>query len=107
MDQEICIMHIKHSVLAKESLTSLWKDLGEREQARCRQMFGRLMDLAEVPVNWDMIKAMAWFWDNERRCFVINDNDYGPLLEEYEAIFQGNRVNCRTTYAPFQKNGGN
>jgi hypothetical protein len=103
MDREICIMHIKHSVLAKESLTGLWKDLGEREQAQCRQMFGRLIDLAEVPVNWDMIKAMAWFWDNERRCFVINDNDYGPLLEEYEAIFQGNRVNCRTTYTPFQK----
>ena len=87
MDREIYTMHIGHTVLAKEPLIDLWKDLGERGQGQCRQMFGRLTDLAEVPVNWDMIKALAWFWDNERRCFVINNTDYGPLVEEYEAIF--------------------
>jgi hypothetical protein len=103
MDRELYTMHIGHTVLAKEPLIDLWKDLGERGQGQCRQMFGRLTDLAEVPVNWDLIKAMAWFWDNERRCFVINDADYGPLVEEYEAIFQGNRVNIRSTYSPSQR----
>ena len=59
MDPDSCTMHIRHAMLAKEPLTDLWKDLDEREQAQCRQMFGRLMDLTEVPVNWDMIKAIA------------------------------------------------
>jgi hypothetical protein len=36
-------------------------------------------------------------------CFVINDTDYGPLVEEYEAIFQENRVNTHTTYSPSQR----
>ena len=103
MDREIYTMHIGHTVLAKELLIDLWRDLGERGQGQCRQMFGRLTDLAEVPVNWDLIKALAWFWDNERRCFVINDTDYGPLVEEYEAIFQGNQINIRSTYSPSQR----
>ena len=59
MDQDICTMHIRHTVLAKEPLTDLYKDLGEREQRQCMAMFGRLTDLVEVPVNWDLIKAMA------------------------------------------------
>jgi hypothetical protein len=65
-------------------------------------MFGRLTYLVHVPVNWNLLKAIAWFWDDNRRCFVINDNDYGPLIEEYEAIFQDNRVKCCKAYAPFK-----
>jgi hypothetical protein len=66
-------------------------------------MFGRLTDLVHVPVNWDMIKAIVWFWDDDRRCFVINDNDYGPLVEEYEAMFQGDMIKCRKAYTPSQR----
>ena len=103
MDQELYTMNIKHAVLAKESLTDLWNDLEEKGQIQCKEMFGRLTDLINVPVDWNIIRAIAWFWDNDRRCFVINDDDYGPLLEEYEAIFQGNRVKCRTGYLPSQR----
>jgi hypothetical protein len=103
MSQDSCTMLIKHAVLAKEPLTDPWKDLGERGQGQCKQMFGRLTDLVEVPVNWDLIKALAWYWDNERRCLVISDSDYGPLVEEYEAIFQENRISTRSTYCPAQR----
>jgi hypothetical protein len=103
MSQELYTMNIRHTELAKEPLVDLWNDLNERAQNQCKEMFGRLTDLINVPVNWDLIKAIAWFWDNDRRCFVINDNDYGPLVEEYEAIFQGNRIKCRTSYTPFQR----
>ena len=34
---------------------------------------------------------------------MINDSDYGPLVEEYEAIFQGDRINSRSTYSPSQR----
>ena len=59
MSQDSCTMFIKHATLAKESLIALWKDLGERGQGECRRMFGRLADLVEMPVNWDLIKALA------------------------------------------------
>jgi hypothetical protein len=65
-------------------------------------MFGRLTDLIHVTVNWNLIKAIAWFWDDNRRCFVINDNDYGHLVEEYKAIFQGDRIKCFKAYTPSQ-----
>jgi hypothetical protein len=81
----------------------LWNDLDERDQKLCKDMFGRLTDLIHVPVNWNLIKAIVWFWDDDRRCFVINDNDYSPLIEEYGAIFQGNSVKSCTAYAPSQK----
>jgi hypothetical protein len=41
MDREIYTMHIGHTVLAKEPLIDLWKDLDEREQAKCKQMYGK------------------------------------------------------------------
>jgi hypothetical protein len=103
MSRELCTMNVRHSELAKEPLIDLWNDLDERDQNLCKDMFGRLTDLIHVPVNWNLIKAIAWFWDDDRRCFVINDNDYSPLVEEYEAIFQGNSVKCRKAYAPFKR----
>jgi hypothetical protein len=103
MSRELCTMNIRYSELAKEPLMDLWNDLDERDQKSCKDMFGRLTDLIHVPVNWNLIKAIAWFWDDDRRCFVINDNDHSPLIEEYGAIFQGNSVKSCKAYAPCQK----
>jgi hypothetical protein len=67
MSQELYTMNIRHTELAKEPLVDLWNDLNERAQNQCKEMFGRLTGVIKVPVNWDLIKAIAWFWDKDRR----------------------------------------
>ena len=94
-------MHIQYTKLNEEYLSKLSQGLSQSDIAVCKRMFGRIMDLIEIPVDWNMIKAIMWFWDSERRCFVINDEDFCPIAEEYEAIFQGSVTRIRKCYGPF------
>ena len=99
--EQLCTMDIHHTDINKEFLLGLWGDLSKKDQIQCEKMFGKMVDLIHMPVDWNLIKAIAWFWDGERRYFVIKDDDFCPILEEYEAIFKGDAVKSRRLYAPF------
>jgi hypothetical protein len=99
--EQLHTMHIHHTNVDKKFLLSMWDELSKRDQIACEKMFGKMKDLLDMTVDWDLIKAIAWFWDAERRCFVINDEDFCPILEEYEAIFKGDAIKSRRLYAPY------
>jgi hypothetical protein len=61
MEQEIATMHVHHTTVDTKVLKQLWSDLTEEEKVRCRSQFGPLEDLVNFGVNWDFIKAIAWF----------------------------------------------
>jgi hypothetical protein len=99
--EQLRTMHIHHTNVDKMFLLSMWDELSERDQIACKKMFGKMRDLLDMTVDWNLIKAIAWFWDVQRRCFVINDEDFCPILEEYEAVFKGDAIKSRRLDAPY------
>ena len=91
-------MHIHHTDTDPGLLKQLWNDMTDEERLSCRNQFGPLDDLVSFQVNWNFIKAMAWFWDSDRRCFVINDSDFCPTIEEYNALMNSAITKSSTAY---------
>ena len=67
----------------KEKLKQFWDDMPQKKKELCSSKFGRLHEFIDFDTNWDMIRALLWFWDPSRRCFVINGEDCTPTIEEF------------------------
>ena len=93
-------MHVHHTTVDTMLLKQLWNEMTEEEKVRCRNQFGPLDDLVSFDVNWDFIKALVWFWDSNRRCFVINDSDFCPTIEEYNALMNSTVTKSLIVYTP-------
>jgi hypothetical protein len=100
MEQESMTMHIHHTNTDPMILKQLWNDMTDAEKLSCRSQFGPLDDLVSLQVNWNFVKAMVWFWDSNRRCFVINNSDYCPTIEEYNALMNSAITKSSTAYTP-------
>jgi hypothetical protein len=100
MDQGPVTMHIHHTDTDLGLLKQLWKNMTDEEKLSCRNQFGPLDDLVNFQVNWNFVKAMVWFWDSNRRCFVINDSDFCPTIEEYNALMNSAITRSPTAYVP-------
>jgi hypothetical protein len=65
-----------------------WDFFSLDEQVRIKDDIGRATSLLTMEVNWDLLQALASFWDPVLRCLSIGGVDLVPTIEEYTALLQ-------------------
>ena len=101
-------MKVAPVAFTKAKLAELWANIPTKKKEQCIEKYGSLHVLIDFEVNWNLIKALMWFWDPSRRCFVINGQDCTPTIEEYQAIMRctsgkGDNMNHFKVYQPEPK----
>ena len=69
-------------------LKGIWKQFGTERQKIFQEKYGDIALLLYVDVDEQMIKAAALFWDPAYRCFIFNNQDLMPTIEEYTKLLR-------------------
>ena len=64
----------------------IWEQFGAERQRVFQEKYGDIALLLYVIVDEQMVKAVALFWDPAYRCFIFNNQDLTPTIEEYTRL---------------------
>ena len=67
-------------------IRAIWRGWSTGRKASYMSQYGNVLQLTELPVSENMIKAALHFWDPRRRCFNFNGIDLVPTVEEYRRL---------------------
>jgi len=56
------------------------------QRAAFRRKYGNLLGLLELDIEMDIVTALAQYYDPSMRCFLFQDFQLVPTIEEYEQI---------------------
>ena len=56
------------------------------QRAAFRRKYGNLIGLLELDIEMDIVTALAQYYDSSMRCFLFQDFQLVPTIEEYEQI---------------------
>ena len=90
-------------------LVDIWKKWDSEKKIAFQEKYGDLALLLTVEVDVNLIRAMVHFWDPSYRCFVFNEADMVPTIEEYmvllrvkesnQKIYKKNKMSYRKSLA--------
>ena len=67
-------------------LKGIWEQFGTERQKVFQEKYGDIALLLYVIIDEQMIKAAVLFWDPAYRCFIFNNQDLMPTIEEYTRL---------------------
>ena len=65
-----------------------WDFFSLDEKVHIKDDIGRAISLLTMKVNWDLLQALASFWDPVLRCVSIRVVDLVSTIKEYTALLQ-------------------
>ena len=65
-----------------------WDFFSLDEKVHIKDDIGRAISLLTMKVNWDLLQALASFWDPVLRCLSIGGMDLVSTIEEYTELLQ-------------------
>ena len=68
------------------NLRELNRKLKSIQRATFRRKYGNLLGLLELDIEIDIVTALAQYYDSSMRCFLFQDFQLVPTIEEYEQI---------------------
>ena len=100
-------VHITFPKTKLSELSAIWEqwDLGRRE--RFQQKFRDIALLLPVEIDETLLRVVIHFWDPSYRCFVFNQQDLTPTIEEYSSMLRVETTNPYKIYWRTQKRGSN
>ena len=69
-----------------QNIRSLWREWTNTRRVSFTAKYGNLLQLVELPIDENMLRAAIHFWDSKRRCFNFNGIDLVPTIEEYQCL---------------------
>ncbi|TYH67235.1 hypothetical protein ES332_D06G174900v1 [Gossypium tomentosum] len=70
----------------KDELRGIWKSWDIAKKTQFRDKYGNVAQLLFVKPDNALLKAMVRFWDPTYRCFMFNEVDMVPTIEEYSTL---------------------
>ncbi|MBA0736715.1 hypothetical protein Gogos_010228 [Gossypium gossypioides] len=67
-------------------LKGIWQSWDEAKKTRFQDKFGDVAQLLFNKPDDALLKAMVRFWDPTYRCFMFNEVDMVPTIEEYSTL---------------------
>ncbi|OWM76631.1 hypothetical protein CDL15_Pgr009196 [Punica granatum] len=55
-------------------------------QAYISDILGEIHEYVEMPINWNLLKAVVGFWDPQHAMFNFHETKLAPTIEEYRAL---------------------
>lgn len=82
--------------------------MGLEERGLFERVYGNILQLLQLDIQEDAVKALSQFYDPDIRCFIFEDFQLSPTLEEYEQILGFSRsesvpYQCRGRYYSDQR----
>jgi len=68
------------------NLRELSRKLKSIQRAAFRRKNGNLLGLLKLDIEIDIVTALAQYYDSSMRCFLFQDFQLVPTIEEYEQI---------------------
>ncbi|KAL1164026.1 hypothetical protein V6Z11_A06G041400 [Gossypium hirsutum] len=81
-----------------EDLTQIWKQWDSYTKGIFTEKYGDIAHLIAVNIDEQMIRAMVQFWDRAYQCFIFNQEDMTPTIEEYAALLRIDNVQFSKIY---------
>ena len=66
------------------NLQELSRKLKSIQRTTFRKKYGNLLELLELDIEMDIVTALAQYYDSSMRCFLFQDFQLVPTIEEYE-----------------------
>uniref|UniRef100_A0A2N9F0L4 DUF7745 domain-containing protein n=1 Tax=Fagus sylvatica TaxID=28930 RepID=A0A2N9F0L4_FAGSY len=82
------LVTLHHHDFKVERLHMWWDFFSLDEKVHIKDDIGRAISLLTMKVNWDLLQALASFWDPVLRCLSIGGMDLVPTIEEYTELLQ-------------------
>ncbi|KAK5811874.1 hypothetical protein PVK06_027255 [Gossypium arboreum] len=70
----------------KDELKGIWQSRDEVKKTCFWEKYGNVAQLLFVKLDDALLKAMVHFWDPTYKCFMFNDVDMAPTIEEYSTF---------------------
>ena len=67
-----------------QEVREIWDQWTDDMREQFKKEFGDIALLLKVPVDRQLLRAMAQFWNPAYNCFTFGRVDMTPTLEEYE-----------------------
>ncbi|EOY08624.1 Uncharacterized protein TCM_023443 [Theobroma cacao] len=69
-------------------LLNIWERWRSMTRGNFDKRYGHIARLLKVQIDDQLLKAIVQFWDPSYRCFVLNEVDMVPTIEEYSTLLQ-------------------
>ncbi|MBA0626899.1 hypothetical protein Godav_004479, partial [Gossypium davidsonii] len=70
----------------KDELRGIWQSWDIAKKTQFWDKYGDVAQLLFVKPDDALLKAMVHFWDPTYRCFMFNEVDMVPTIEEYSTL---------------------
>ena len=77
---------VKIKGLNVTSLKELGRLMGPLQRQAFRKVYGKILDLTTAEVFTEVVVSLAQYYDQQLRCFTIEDFQIVPIVEEFEEI---------------------
>ncbi|KAK5812476.1 hypothetical protein PVK06_027906 [Gossypium arboreum] len=81
-----------------EDLVRVWNQWDSDTRGIFTERYGDIANLIAVSVDERLIQAMVRFWDPAYACFIFNQEDMTPTIEEYVALLRVDNVQSYKIY---------
>ncbi|KAG8485308.1 hypothetical protein CXB51_021161 [Gossypium anomalum] len=71
-----------------ENLVRIWNQWDSDTRGIFIERYGDIAHLITIRVDEQLIQAMVRFWDPAYQCFIFNQEDMTPTIEEYAALLR-------------------
>ncbi|KAG8487737.1 hypothetical protein CXB51_018645 [Gossypium anomalum] len=81
-----------------DDLTQIWRQRDSDTRGIFTERYGDIASLIAVNIDERLIQAMIKFWDPAYKCFIFNQEDMTPTVEEYAALLRIDNVQFYKIY---------
>ncbi|KAK5835165.1 hypothetical protein PVK06_010851 [Gossypium arboreum] len=81
-----------------DDLTRIWRQWDSDTRGIFTERYGDIASLIAVNIDERLIQAMIKFWDPAYQCFIFNQEDMTPTVEEYDALLRVDNVQFYKIY---------
>ncbi|XP_040932617.1 uncharacterized protein [Gossypium hirsutum] len=81
-----------------KDLTQIWKQWDSDTRDIFTEKYRDIAHLITVNIDEQLIQAMVRFWDPAYQCFIFNQEDMTPTIEEYAALLRIDNVQIIKIY---------